>query len=133
MSKRFVVLLGVLGLFLGTAHRASADIVGKDDRRPVAELEANDPLRSLSKPFGVLLYTVKNRDGKIDVWEGCTAAVISQTHVLTVPWCAGGIEIPTTARAAIRGFGVRMMGGFSSASRSDLGWNKRLAARRRSN
>jgi hypothetical protein len=103
MSKRFVVLLGVLGLFLGTAHRASADIVGKDDRRPVAELEANDPLRSLSKPFGVLLYTVKNRDGKIDVWEGCTAAVISQTHVLTVPWCAGGIEIPTTARAAIRG------------------------------
>ena len=97
MLKYLAMSLGLAALIvLAGDIRASADIFGKDDRVPVTELDGKDPLRALSKPFGVLVVTLKKTDdipgrtGRRDlVLEGCTAVVISPTHVLTTAFCGG--------------------------------------------
>ena len=73
-------LLALAILATGAGH---ARTIGPDDAAPVALLATNDPIRQAARPIGRL--HAKLSDGSK---QTCTAAIISDRHILTAWRCA---------------------------------------------
>lgn len=79
-----IFLAGILALTGGPSH---AVVVGQNDAVPVASLPASDPVRQVSQSVGTLL--AQSLDGSASI---CTAAIISDRHILTASHCVNDAQ-----------------------------------------
>lgn len=84
-----ICLIGILALTGGPSH---AVVVGQNDAVTVASLPANDPMRQVGQSVGILF--AQSHDGSASI---CTAAIISDRHILTASHCVNDAQSLTAA------------------------------------